>query len=119
MNIYELNNIIEGKITNIHKKIYKNIQTDTRKIDNESLLFVFNLKHDNAYKYVRNMKIRPAIIVINDYEENIENISCIKVKNTIKAYSMLASYYKNKKYIPTIIPAAIKRIHKMEIHKLT
>ena len=43
------------------------------------------------------MKIRPAIIVINDYEENIENISCIKVKNTIKAYSMLASYYKNKK----------------------
>ena len=24
-----------------------------------------------------------------------------------------------KKYIPTIIPAAIKRIHKMEIHKLT
>ncbi len=103
MNIYELNNIIEGKITNIHKKIYKNIQTDTRKIDNESLLFVFNLKHDNAYKYVRNMKIRPAIIVINDYEENIENISCIKVKNTIKAYSMLASYYKNKKYIPTIM----------------
>ena len=54
MNIYELNNIIEGKITNIHKKIYKNIQTDTRKIDSDSLLFIFNLKHDNAYKYIKN-----------------------------------------------------------------
>ena len=103
MNIYELNNIIEGKIININKKTYKNIQTDTRKIDNDSLLFIFNLKHDNAYKYVKNMKIKPAIIVINENEENINDISCIKVKDTIKAYSLLASYYKNKNYIPTIM----------------
>ena len=103
MNIYELNNTIEGKIININKKTYKNIQTDTRKIDNDSLLFIFNLKHDNAYKYVKNMKIKPAIIVINENEENINDISCIKVKDTIKAYSLLASYYKNKNYIPTIM----------------
>ena len=103
MNIYDLNNIINGKIININKKEYSNIQTDTRKVDHNSLLFIFKFEHDNAYKYIKNMKKIPAIIVINDDEENIFNMSCIKVKNTIIAYSLLASYYKNKNYIPTIM----------------
>ncbi len=103
MNIYDLNNIINGKIININKKEYSNIQTDTRKVDRDSLLFIFKFEHDNAYKYIKNMKKIPAIIVINDDEENIFNMSCIKVKNTIIAYSLLASYYKNKNYIPTIM----------------
>lgn len=103
MNVYELNNILEGKIINIKKKNYKNIKTDTRKVDNDSLLFIFNLEHDNAYKYTKNMKVKPAIIVINEYEDNIEGITCIKVENTIIAYSKLAHYYKTKKYRPTIM----------------
>lgn len=103
MNIYELNNILKGKIIKIIKKNYDNIQTDTRLINNKSLLFIFNLKHDNAYKYIKTMKTKPAIIIINENEKSINNISCIKVKDTIKAYAALAAYYKNKTYRPTIM----------------
>lgn len=101
MNIYELNNIIKGKIEIIKKENYDNIQTDTRKINKKSLLFIFNLEHDNAYKYLRNLKEYPSIVVINNNEKTIKECSCIKVNNTIKAYSLLASYY--KKDIPTIM----------------
>ena len=55
MNIYELNNILEGEITNLNKINYDNIQTDTRLVNKNSLLFIFNLEHDNAYKYIKNM----------------------------------------------------------------
>lgn len=103
MNIYELNNIIDGKIVNLKKTNFDNIKTDTRLVDKNSLLFIFNLSHDNAYQYIKNIKNKPAIIVINDNEKTIKNISCIKVKNTIKAYGMLASYYKSLKNIQTIM----------------
>ena len=106
MNIDELNNIIEGKIVVKHKKSFQNIQTDTRKVNKKSLLFVFDLTENggkNGYDYLKQMKVKPAIIVINDCEKEIKGITCIKVKDTIKAYSLLASYYKNKRYIPTIV----------------
>lgn len=103
MNIYELNNILEGEITNLNKINYDNIQTDTRLVNKNSLLFIFNLEHDNAYKYIKNMQIKPAIIVINEYEETIPSVSCIKVKDTIKAYGLLASYHKSQVYRPTIM----------------
>ena len=91
MNIYELNNILEGEITNLNKINYDNIQTDTRLVNKNSLLFIFNLEHDNAYKYIKNMQIKPAIIVINEYEKTVPSVSRIKVKDTIKAYGILAS----------------------------
>ena len=103
MNINELNNILEGKIITLNKTNYDNIQTDTRLVNKNSLLFIFNLEHDNAYKYIKNMKIKPAIIVINEYEKTINDISCIKVKDTIKAYGLLASYHKSLIYRPTIM----------------
>lgn len=106
MDIYELNNIIEGKIVVKHKKSFQNIQTDTRKVNKKSLLFVFDLTENggkNGYDYLKQMKVKPAIIVINECEKEIKGITCIKVKDTIKAYSLLASYYKNKRYIPTIV----------------
>ena len=103
MDIYKLNNILEGEIINLNKTNYDNIQTDTRLVNKNSLLFIFNLEHDNAYKYIKNMKIKPAIIVINEYEEALKNISCIKVKDTIKAYGLLASYHKSLVYRPTIM----------------
>mgnify|MGYP004658630921 CR=1 FL=1 len=90
MNIYDLNKIIEGNIINIYKKTYDNVQTDTRKVDSNSLLFIFKLEHDNAYKYIKNMKVKPSIIVINQDEEIIDGVSCITVENTILSYAKLA-----------------------------
>ena len=103
MNIFELNKIIGGNIVNLKKKKFDNIKTDTRCVDENSLLFLFDLGYDNAYRYIKNMKVKPSIIVINEKENIIDNVSCIKVKDTIKAYGMLASFYKNKRYIPTIM----------------
>ena len=103
MNIFELNKIIGGNIVNLKKRKFDNIKTDTRCVDEKSLLFLFDLGYDNAYRYVKNMKVKPSIIVINEKEDVIDNVSCIKVKDTIKAYGMLASFYKNKRYIPTIM----------------
>ena len=78
MNIYELNNILEGEITNLNKINYDNIQTDTRLVNKNSLLFIFNLEHDNAYKYIKNMQIKPAIIVINEYEKRLHLSCCLR-----------------------------------------
>ena len=106
INIDKLNEIIGGKIISIKRKNYKNVKTDTRLVDKNSLLFVFDLSKkngDNAYNYIKKLKVKPSIIVINEYEEDINDISCIKVKDTILAFSLLASYNKEKWNIPTIV----------------
>lgn len=103
MSVFDLCSIINGDIVNLDKEYFDNIQTDTRLVNSNSLLFVFNLSHDNAYKYIKSMKIKPAIIVINDYEDTIYDVSCIKVKDTIKSYGMIAGYYKSLKHRPTIM----------------
>lgn len=106
MNIDELKKIINGNIITKNKKTFKNIQTDTRCVNKDSLLFVFDLTKTNGkngYDYLKTTKVKPAIIVINEYEKEIKGITTIKVKDTVKAYSLLASYHKNKRYIPTIV----------------